>query len=111
MVMLKSLFGNDTKEKVLLYLHTHQEGYAQEIRRNLKLPLRSVQLQLARLEEGGILVCQPRDRTIVYKLNTRCPFTKELVAILERVLAALPKEDRVRFYTPRLRPRRLTKPL
>ncbi|MDO8608409.1 MAG: winged helix-turn-helix domain-containing protein [Phaeospirillum sp.] len=109
--MLEFLFGNKTKEKVLLYLYTHGEGYAQEIRQELGLPLRSVQLQLKRLEEGGILFCRERDRTIVYQLNPRFPFYKEIALILEKALKALPPEVRNRFYNPRLRPRRRGKPL
>ena len=109
--MLETLFGNRTKEKVLLYLYTHGEGYAQEIRQKLNLPLRSVQLQLKRLEEGGILVCRERDRTIVYQLNPRYPFYKEVVQILEKLMQALSPEIRNRFYMPRLRPRRRGKPL
>lgn len=109
--MLEHLFGNTTKEKVLLYLHTHQEGYAQEIRRGLDLPLRSVQLQLAQLERGGVLVAKKYDRAIVYRLNPRYPFSKELVSILEKLLQALSEKERSSKYTPRLRPRRIGKPL
>ncbi len=109
--MLEALFGNKTKEKVLLYLYTHGEGYAQEIRRKLNLPLRSVQLQLKGLEEGGVLFCRERDRTIVYQLNPRYPFYQEIIVLIEKLLQAIPSEIRNRFYTPRLRPRRQGKPL
>ena len=109
--MLKALLGNATKEKVLLYLYTHQEGYAQEIRRDLGLPLRSVQLQLKRMEEGGIVVCRKRDRTLVYQLNAGYPFYPELISLLEKLLSSLTPEERRKVYTPRLRPRRMGKPL
>lgn len=109
--MLEALFGNRTKEKVLLYLYTHGEGYAQEMRQKLGLPLRSVQLQLKRLEEGGILFCRERDRTIVYQLNPRYPFYSELISIIEKLFGALTPEVRRKFYMPRLRPRRRGKPL
>lgn len=109
--MLEVLFGNKTKEKVLLYLHSHGEGYAQEIRQKLELPLRSVQLQLKRMEEGGVLFCRERDRTVVYQLNPRYPFYHELIALIEKLMQALPAEVRTRFYMPRLRPRRRGKPI
>ena len=80
--MLEALFGNKVKEQVLLYLYTYKEGYAQEIRKNLEINLRSVQLQLNRLEQEGVLVCWKRDRTYVYKLNTLYPFYNELIALL-----------------------------
>lgn len=109
--MLEALFSNSTKERVLLYLYTHQEGYGKEISRLLGIALRSVQLQLKGLEEGGVLVCRKRDRTLVYQLNPRYPFYKELVAILEKALTLLPVDERREKFTPRLRPRRMGKPI
>lgn len=109
--MLEALLGNRTKEKVLLYLYIYGEGYAQEIRQKLELSLRSVQLQLKGMEEGGILFCRKRDRTIVYQLNPRYAFYNEVVALLEKFLQALSPEVRNKFYRPRLRPRRCGKPL
>lgn len=109
--MLETLFGNRTMEKVLFFLYSHGEGYAQEIRRKLNLPLRSVQLQLQRMEQGGILFCRQRDRTLVYQLNPRYPFYKDLIAIIDKSLLSLPEETRRTLYTPRLRPRRRGKPL
>lgn len=109
--MLEALFKTKTKELVLLYLYTYQEGYAQEIRKLLDLPLRSVQLQLKAMEEGGVLVCKRRDRTIVYQLNLRYPFYKELTKLLEKALLIMPEKDRKKYFTPRLRPRRLGKEL
>jgi len=109
--MLEALFGNKTMEKVLFYLYTYSEGYAQEIRRTLNLPLRSVQLQLNRMEQGGILSCRKRDRTWVFELNPRYPFYRELTNIIDKGLTSLSPEVRRAFYTPRLRPRRRGKPL
>ena len=109
--MLEALLGNTVKEQVLLYLYTYREGYAQEMRRKLNLPLRSVQLQVKRLEEAGLLVARRRDRTIVYQLNPRYPFYREIVFLLEKLLLALPQDVVEQFYTPRLRPRRIGKPL
>ncbi|MBU4485154.1 hypothetical protein KKA47_07030 [bacterium] len=109
--MLESLFNNATRERVLLYIYTYQEGYAQEIRIKLDLSLRSVQLQLKRLEDGGILICKKRDRTLVYKLNPRYPFYKELISLLEKALFLMPESDRKENFTPRLRPRKRDKTL
>lgn len=109
--MLEALFNNSTKERVLLYLYSHQEGYGKEIARSLDLPLRSVQLQLKKLEVGDVLVCRKRDRALVYQLNPRYPFYKELVLILEKTLTLIPEKDRRAHFTPRLRPRRRGKPL
>jgi hypothetical protein len=104
--MLETLFNSTTKERVLLYLYTHQEGYAQEIRKKLNLSLLGVQLQLKKLEDGGVLVCKKRDRTLVYQFNPRYPFYKELVALMEKVLLLMPDKERKGLFTPRLRPRK-----
>ncbi|MDO8643506.1 MAG: helix-turn-helix transcriptional regulator [bacterium] len=109
--MLEALFGNKTKEQVLLFLYIYQEGYAKQIQRILGLPLRSVQLQAKNLEQNGILTAKKQDRAIVYQLNPRHPFYKELTALLEKLLNARPEKIRQEKYTPRLRPRRLGKPL
>ena len=109
--MLEALFNSRTKERVLLFIYTYQEGYAKMISRRLRLPLRSVQLQLKRLEGGDVLVCKKRDRAIIYELNPRYPFYKELKGILEKLLTFLPEKDRVENFTPRLRPRKIGKPL
>jgi len=109
--MLETLFNNTTKERVLLYLYTYQEGYGQEIARILELPLRSAQLQLKKLEEGGVLICRKRDRTLLYQLNPRYPFYKELSAMLEKALTIMPDDERRKYFSPRLRPRRTGKPL
>jgi predicted transcriptional regulator len=111
MVMLEVLFNSESREKVLLYLYVYQEGYAKEISRGLELPLRSVQLQLKRLEEGGVLIARRVDRAIVYQFNPRFPLMKELATMLEKVLLLMPESKRKKYYTPRLRPRRLSKPL
>ena len=109
--MLEALFNSTAKERALLYLYTYQEGYGQEIARTLELTLRNVQVQLKKLEEGGVLVCRKRDRTLLYQLNPRYPFYKELCSILEKMLTLMPDEMRRKYFAPRLRPRRTGKPL
>jgi len=109
--MLEALFNSTVKERVLLYLYTYKEGYGQEIARALELTLRNVQVQLKKLEEGGVLICRKRDRTLLYQLNPHYYFNNELVAILEKILQALPNKTRQKYYMPRLRPRRIGKPL
>ncbi len=109
--MLEPLFGSSTKEKVLLFLHTHGDSYASEIARAFGLHLNAVQAQLGNLEAGGVLYSRLRGRVRLFGINPRYPFRKELAALLERALTFLPEKDLAAWYRPRLRPRRAGKPL
>ena len=111
--MLEKLFGNIVIEKILFYLLENETGYAMQLRAALNIPLYSVQLALARLEQGGILVRQSIGRTQVYQLNPRYPLLDELRAFLKKAYSSLPLEVRKRLYESpvRKRPRRKGKPL
>ncbi len=93
--MLASLLGSSGSEKVLLFIAARGEGYAREIARLTHMGLYPVQRQLERLEAGGILVCKPQGRTLVYSLNPAYPFLPELRQMLEKalVLSAAPSPE------------------
>ncbi len=111
MSMLEALFGNRTAEKVLLYLAVNSDSYTQELANNLSLPLFSVQRQLRRLEDGGIVVARQRGRMRFYSLNPRLPFTPELTKLLKNALNYLPESERQLFRPRRNRPRHSAKPI
>lgn len=111
--MLEKLFGNGVIEKILFYLLANQKGYATELKEVLGIPLYSIQIALARLEQGGILVRQPQGKTQVYQYNPRYPFLAELIQFLNKAYQAIPEHMRKKLYEPsvRRRPRRKGKPL
>lgn len=109
--MLESVFGNATVEKVLLYLQNYDEGYASEIASTFSLSLSVVQKQLKRLEDGGVIVSQPKGRTRIFLWNPRYPFRKELKSLLEKSFEFIPESDIKKYYRKRQRPRRTGKPL
>ncbi len=111
--MLEFLFGNPVIEKVLFYLIVNQKCYPSKLRENFQIPLYSIQRALARLERGGIVVSHREGKTLIYQLNPRYPFLKELKAFLERAYSSFPEEIRQKYYEPieRKRPRRQGKPL
>lgn len=109
--MLESLFGNATVEKVLLYMQNYNEGYASEIGATYSISLSVIQKQLKRLEDGGVLVSQPKGRTRLYLWNPRYPFSKELHSLLEKALNFTPESEIKKYYRKRRRPRRAGKPL
>lgn len=109
--MLENLLGNKTAERVLLYLANYGHGYAREIAATHGSSVSVILKQLTRLENSGILVSRTLGRTRLYELNPRWFFYKELKALLEKALAALPAEEVKRHYRARRRPRRANKPL
>lgn len=111
LAMLEPIFGNRTKERILLYLLVYEEGYAPEICRLFGFSLRPVQLQLQNLEKGQVIVSWLKGRTRLYRLNSRYYFASELTALLQKILGALPESERLKYFTPRMRPRRAGKPL
>ncbi|NGX59732.1 MAG: hypothetical protein KR126chlam3_00889 [Chlamydiae bacterium] len=96
--MLEKLFGNAVIEKILFYLLVNQKGYATELKKKLGIPLYSIQIALARLEQGGIVVRQPHGRTQVYQYNPRYQFLNELQAFLKKAYDSLPQDLRKKFY-------------
>lgn len=109
--MLEALFGSINKERVLVYLFVNGEGYARAIAQFFNTNLRNIQVQLDNLEAGGVLVSRLEGRTRLYGFNPRWPFRKELSALVERMLAFYPPEERERLSAGRKRPRRRGKPL
>lgn len=109
--MIESLLGNIHKERILLFLYTQGDGYAQEMKTIFGVALRSIQIQLMNLENGGVIVGVQKGRTRVYQLNPRYFFLKELTALLDKLYSAVPEEEKEKFYRQRRRPRRAGKKL
>jgi predicted ArsR family transcriptional regulator len=108
--MFKALFGSEKKGKILLYLYTNGEAHATEIANVFKFYLNAVQNQLSNMEKGGILYSNLKGKVRLFGINPRYPFKKELELLLEKALDFIPEEEKEKFYTPRLRPRRTGKP-
>ena len=108
--MLQPLLGSPAKERILLYLLSHGDAYPRELAAVLGHGLLSVQGQLQKLEDGGVVASRLRGRVRLYTLDPRWPFHRELAALLRRVIEFLPPDERERLFTPRRRPRRPGKP-
>lgn len=109
--MINNLISPKTKEQILIYLAGRKEGYAREIAKYYDSSLSPVQIQLANLEEAGIIYSRNAGKTILYQLNPRYPFYKELLALLEKAITFLPESEKVKLLMNRKRPRRKGKPL
>lgn len=108
--MLDRLLG-ETASRVLLFVDGAGDAYAREIAANFGLALSTVQNQLKRLEEAGVLASRVRGTVRLYRFNPRYPFLPELRKLLARAMEFMPETDRKKYYERRTRPRRSGKPL
>jgi len=105
------IFGNETAEKVLLFIQNYGSGYSREIARTFDIPQSMVYKQLVRLEQEYVLVNRQVGATRVFEFNPRYTFRKELAALLQRAIDLTPAADKERWFMQRRRPRRIGKPL
>lgn len=108
--MLEPVLGSTSRERALIFILTRGKGYATEISRFFSSDLSPIQMQLDKLESGGVLVSQTAGRTRLYEFNPRYPFLKELKALLEKALSFYPEKEQDRLLMNRRRPRRRGKP-
>jgi len=90
--MIEALFGSKNAERVLIYIHTRQEGYAREIARFYNTDLKSIQNQLDKMETGGVLVSREVGRTRPYTFNPRYSLLTELKGLLEKAFSFYPMQ-------------------
>lgn len=109
--MLENLLGNQTVEKVLLYIVNYGEGHTSGIAQTFDLSKSQVRKQLVRLENGGILIGRNVGNLRMFQINPRCSYKKELESLLEKVLSLIPKAETEKYYRQRRRPRRTGKRL
>jgi hypothetical protein len=109
--MYKELFGNRVAELCLLYIVNYGEGHIRGIARTFEIAPRQIQLQLEKLEAGGILVSQFSGNTKNFSINPRLAIRTELTALLEKILSLLPEDETQKYFRERRRPRRTGKDL
>jgi len=109
--MIEVLLGSTSCEQVLVFLLARNEGYPREIARFYNVDYRPIRNQLDKLESGGVLVSRVAGKTRLYSFNSRCPYLKELKALLEKVMEFCPQDMKKELFKNRRRPRRRGKPL
>lgn len=102
---LKVILGNKTAEKVLLHVYHFESSYASQIARDHGIHLYSVQKQLERFAQGGILNKERRGRTVLYSFNHRNPFSKPLQQLIKEVYDSIPLEEKSGLFSPRYKRR------
>ncbi|MEA5488602.1 MULTISPECIES: DUF2250 domain-containing protein [Pseudanabaena] len=109
--MLKELFGGKTPEQVLLYLENYEEGYGKAIADTFEISLSSVQKQLQKFEDSGLLVSRSVGKTLLYTWNPRSPFVTPVRNLLAQRLKITAPEEIKAYYRQRRRPRKADKPI
>lgn len=109
--MLRPILGSENVERVLIFLNARQKGYASEIATFFDTDYGPIQVQLKKLEEGGVLVSFLEGKTRVYQFNPSYAFLPELKALLEKAFRFYPPKEIERLEMNRRRPRRSGKPL
>ncbi|MCB0421295.1 MAG: hypothetical protein KDD61_09875 [Bdellovibrionales bacterium] len=107
--MLEVLFGNRVAEKCLLYIANYGEGYINGIAKTFEISPSQVQKQLERLEAGNILISHFSGNTKLFLINPRLAYKTELRELLESELNRLPKEEIMKYFRQRQRPRKTGK--
>ena len=104
-MFLKPILGSKNLERVLIFLVARNEGYARDIARFYNTDLKPIQNQLEKLEQGGVIVSKKVGKTILFQINPRYPFRKQLANLLDRALEYYPKVIREKLFYNRRRPR------
>ena len=109
--MLDDLFGSPLRVKILQYIVECSDAYSLELTRQFKRSLFSVQSQLKKLEQSGVLVSRSVGKTRLFTFNPRYPLKAELTALLRKNLEFVSSTEIQKNYRPRKRPRRAGKPM
>ncbi len=100
---LQAILGNRTAEKALLHIYHFKSSYASQIARDHGLHLYSVQKQLDRFEQGGILYKERHGRTVLYYFNQRHPFFEPLQQLMRQVYDSISLEEKFKIFSPKFR--------
>ncbi len=80
--MIETLLGSENAEKVLVFILIRGKGYPSEIASFYQVDLYGVQNQLAKFENGGVLVSFLEGKTRIFEFNPLYIFLPELKQLL-----------------------------
>jgi len=109
--VLDSIFGNRSAAQALLFIEAYGSGHALRIAETYSVPVSSIQRQLRRLEDNGVLLSRTIGRTRLFEFNMRNPTVRNLRSFLAAELALMPESEVKAYYRQRQRPRRTGKQL
>lgn len=96
--MFEALFGNQSIQRILIFLFVNSKCYGTQLHRALDTPLTPIQKALQRLETGGIIVSYCEGKTRIYQFNPAFPLREELEQLLKKAYTILPSQEKKRYY-------------
>ncbi len=106
MFILKGILRAESQEKILIYIALNGSGYGKAIADFFSLSQNSVQKQLVRLEEDGVIVGCSKGQMREYGFNPRYIFLEPLQELIRKAYQAYPQEMIAELLMQRKRPRK-----
>lgn len=110
-MVLETLFGNRTSERILLHVFHYGEIHARGIARDYGSVVSPFIRQLNKLEDAGLLVSREVGRTRIYQFNPKSAYVTPLKKLIEIAYEDIPLSEREKIFRARRRPRRKGKPV
>jgi DNA-binding transcriptional ArsR family regulator len=88
--MIEKLFGSRLRTRLLEWLLSHSEEsfFVRQMEHLIKEDSTNISRELRRLEQMGIVQSEKRANLKYYKINSKCPFYKELKGLFTKTLGA-----------------------
>jgi len=109
--VLAQLLGSQAAASVLLHLYHHGETYGRAAAGDMEVSLLSVQRQLDKFEETGVLVSREVGRTRLYQWNPKSLIANRLRDLVSVVYDGIPLAQRQQIFAKRRLPRAKKKPV
>lgn len=100
--MLEVLFGNQSVQKILIFLFVNSKCYGTQLHRLLDTPLTPLQKAFHRLERGGLIMSTYEGKTRLYQFNPTFPLLSELEQLLKKAYTLLPAHEKKAYYAPKI---------
>jgi DNA-binding transcriptional ArsR family regulator len=108
--MLKELLSEGAKN-ILLNIYRYKRMYAPALARDLGLTTSTVQYQLDKFEEAGLLVSELMGSVRIYEFNMKSKAAKLFLELIKYEYEAIPREGREKRFPERRGPRKKGKPI
>lgn len=110
-MILTTIFGNQTAERIFLHLYHYGEIHARAIANDYEVSVTPIQNQLQKFEDASILVSKSVGRTRVYSLNPKSPYTNPIKELIRVAYETISLSEKEKVFGTRRRPRRKGKPV